>query len=80
MPVVRTDGPVSGRSVHGHAHVITKCSRMGSLPHFFTHGTPLLVQFGTLNDTITQKVLSALVILLLMVNMVNCYIPGLSLN
>ena len=27
-----------GRSVYGH--VITKFSRMGSLPHFFTHGAP----------------------------------------
>ena len=35
MPVVRTDG----RSVYGH--VITKFSRMGSLPHFFTQGAPL---------------------------------------
>ena len=35
MPVVRT----VGRSVYGH--VITKFSRMGSLPHFFTHGAPL---------------------------------------
>ena len=35
MPVVRT----GGRSVYGH--VITKFSRMGSLPHFFTHGAPL---------------------------------------
>ena len=35
MPVVRTDG----RAVYGH--VITKFSRMGSLPHFFTHGAPL---------------------------------------
>ena len=32
MPVVRTDGRVGGRSVYGH--VITKFSRMGSLPHF----------------------------------------------
>ena len=39
MPVVRTDGRVGGRSVYGH--VITKFSRMGSLPHFFTHGAPL---------------------------------------
>ena len=28
-----------GRSVYGH--VITKFYRMGSLPHFFTHGAPL---------------------------------------
>ena len=35
MPVVRTDGRACGRSVYGH--VITKFSRMGSLPHFFTH-------------------------------------------
>ena len=33
IPVVRTDGRVGGRSVYGH--VITKFSRMGSLPHFF---------------------------------------------
>ena len=39
MPVVRTDGRAGGRSVDGH--VITKFSRMGSLPHFFTHGAPL---------------------------------------
>ena len=39
MPVVRTEGRASGRSVYGH--VITKFSRMGSLPHFFTHGAPL---------------------------------------
>ena len=39
MPVVRTDGLSGGRSVYGH--VITKFSRMGSLPHFFTHGAPL---------------------------------------
>ena len=34
MPVVRTDGRAGG-------HVITKFSRMGSLPHFVTHGAPL---------------------------------------
>ena len=39
MPVVRTDGRSVGRSVSGH--VITKFSRMGSLPHFFTHSAPL---------------------------------------
>ena len=39
MPVVRTDGREGGRSVYGH--VITKFSRMGSLPHFFTHGALL---------------------------------------
>ena len=38
MPVVRTDGRAVGRSVYGH--VITKFSRMGSLPHFLTHGAP----------------------------------------
>ena len=37
--MVRTDGRAGGRSVYGH--VITKFSRMGSLPHFFTHGAPL---------------------------------------
>ena len=39
MPVVWTDGRTvwraGGRAVYGH--VITKFSRMGSLPHFFTH-------------------------------------------
>ena len=35
MPVMRT----VGRSVYGH--VTTKFSRMGSLPHFFTHGALL---------------------------------------
>ena len=39
MPVVRTDGRAGGRSVYGY--VITKFSRMGSLPHFVTHGAPL---------------------------------------
>ena len=34
MPAVRTDGRTYG-------HVITKSSRMGRLPHFLTHGTPL---------------------------------------
>ena len=38
--VVRTDGQVVGRSVYGH--VIAKFSRMSSLPHFLTHGAPLL--------------------------------------
>ena len=32
-------GRTVGRSVYGH--VITKFSRMGSLPHFLTHGAPL---------------------------------------
>ena len=40
MPVVRTDGRAGGRSVYGH--VITQFSPIGSLPHFFTHGAPLL--------------------------------------
>ena len=40
ISVVRTDSRTVGRSVHGH--VITKFSRMGSLPHFLTHGAPLL--------------------------------------
>ena len=35
MTVVQTDG----RSVYGH--VITKVSRMGSLPHVLTLGAPL---------------------------------------
>ena len=39
IPVVWTDGRAGGRSVYGH--VITKFSRMGSLPNFFTHGAPL---------------------------------------
>ena len=39
MPVVRTDGRARGRSVYGH--VITKFSRMGSLPHFLTHSASL---------------------------------------
>ena len=33
-------GRAGGRSVYGH--VITKFSRVGSLPYFFTHGAPLL--------------------------------------
>ena len=39
MPVVRTDGRSGGRAVYGH--VITKFSRMCSLPYFFTRGAPL---------------------------------------
>ena len=39
MPAVPTDGWAGGRSVCGH--VITKFSRMGSWPHFLTHGAPL---------------------------------------
>ena len=39
MPVVGRDGRAGRRSVYGH--VITKFSRMGSLPHFFTHSAPL---------------------------------------
>jgi len=38
-PVVRTYGRAGERSVYGH--VIAKFSRMGSLPHFFTHGASL---------------------------------------
>ena len=38
MPVVRTEGLSGWRAVYGH--VITKFSRMGSLPHFLTHGAP----------------------------------------
>ena len=34
-------GGTVGRSVY--SHVITKFSRMGSLPHFLTHGAPLRV-------------------------------------
>ena len=33
------DGQSDGWSVYGH--VITKSSRIGSLPHFLTHGAPL---------------------------------------
>ena len=35
-------GRTVGRSVHGH--VITKFSRMGSLPHFLTHGKKIQIQ------------------------------------
>ena len=35
----RTFGRAGGRSVYGH--VITKFSRMASLPHFPTHGAPM---------------------------------------
>ena len=35
----RSGGRAVGRSVYGH--VIAKFSRMGSLPHFLTHGAPL---------------------------------------
>ena len=42
MPVVQTDGRAGGRSVGRsvYDHVITKFSRMGSLPHFLTRGAP----------------------------------------
>ena len=33
------DGRSGGRPVY--SHMITKFSRMGSLPHFLTHGAPL---------------------------------------
>ena len=36
------DGRSGGLSVYGH--VITNISRMGSLPHFLTHGAPLCVR------------------------------------
>ena len=39
MPLVRMGGRAGGRSVNGD--VITKFSRMGSLPHFLTDGAPL---------------------------------------
>ena len=39
MPLVRMGGRAVGRSVNGH--VITKFSRMGSLPHILTDGAPL---------------------------------------
>ena len=52
MPVVRTDGRAGGQSVCGH--VITKFSRMGSLPHFFTHGAPLrALRARELRDDVT---------------------------
>ena len=52
MPVVRTDGRAGGQSVYGH--VITKFSRMGSLPHFFTHGAPLrALRARELRDDVT---------------------------
>ena len=43
MPVMRTDGRVGGRRSVGrsvYGHVITKCSRMGRLPHFLSYGAP----------------------------------------
>ena len=39
MPLVRMGGGAVGQSVNGQ--VITKFSRMGSLPHFLTDGAPL---------------------------------------
>ena len=44
------DGRSGGRSLYGH--VITKFSRMGSLPHFLPHGAPLLI----INDFIKGQV------------------------
>ena len=38
LSVVRKDGRSVGQS--GYGHVITKFSRMGSLPHFLAHGAP----------------------------------------
>ena len=39
MPVVRTDGGAVGVQSRDY-----KCSRMGSLPHFLSHGAPLLIE------------------------------------
>ena len=63
MPVVRTDGRAGGWSVYGH--VITKFSRMGSLPHSFSHGAPLrasrarapLITYYTLCKAVNQQVM-----------------------
>ena len=41
VPVVRADGRSVGQSMYGH--VIAKFSRMGSSPHFLTHGASLLM-------------------------------------
>ena len=49
MPVVRTDG----RSVYGH--VITKFSRMGSLPHFLTHDGPPRAHRGPCNKLLSYE-------------------------
>ena len=38
-PSPQTDGRAGGRLVYDH--LIAKFSRMGSLPHFLTHGAPL---------------------------------------
>ena len=57
MPVVRTDGRADGRSVYGH--VITKFSRMGSLPHEnFAIKLRLIVMFTNLEkkDRENEKV------------------------
>ena len=42
MPVVQTDGRAGGQAVvwSVYGHVITKFSRMGRLPHFFSYGAP----------------------------------------
>ena len=48
-----------GRSVYGH--VITKFSRMGSLPHFLTHGAPqarLARQSSTITDGLSLRLFS----------------------
>ena len=36
-------GRSGGQSMYDH--VIAKFSRMGSLPHFLTHGAPLIIEF-----------------------------------
>ena len=53
MPVVRTGGQAGGWSVYGH--VITKFSRMGSLPHFVTHGAPLCARFARARSSAINK-------------------------
>ena len=52
MPVVRTDG----RAVV-YGHVIAKFSRMDSLPHFLTHGAPLLTYMFQGDPRVSQRIL-----------------------
>ena len=50
------DGRSLGRSVYGH--VITKFSRMGSLPHVLTHGAPQ-ARLARQSSTITYNLVVA---------------------
>ena len=60
------DGRSGGRSVYGH--VITKFSRMGSLPHFVTHGAPLRAS--------RARAPLIIIIVIIIIIIISCYSNG----